>query len=69
MAVFMYDFTAYEPQHRCLVSGCDDATNAGETYPDFLNFTTPWDEDIEQFSKCNTFERISVSNATLSCDR
>jgi len=66
MAVYMYDFTAYQPQHRCAVAGCDGQTEIEELYPSFLNYTTPWDEHLDNYSQCKQYEHISNSNST--CD-
>ncbi|XP_037094065.1 organic cation transporter protein-like [Pollicipes pollicipes] len=58
-AVISLSWVAYDLPHRCLVSGCEDATNATYNAP-FLNFTTPRQSDPANadypWSECNTFQ-------------
>jgi len=66
MAVFMYDFTAYVPQHRCFVSQCD-GVSAGSLYDDsFVNFTIPWDEDLETYGRCKMY---TVNASDSKCEK
>jgi len=59
MAVFMYDFTAFVPEHRCFVPLCDGPNSS---YDDsFVNFTIPWDEDIEGYTQCEMYKANSSS--------
>ena len=43
MAVFMYSFIAYTPEHRCTIPECDldDSFSDGGGGFNFLNFTHP----------------------------
>ena len=47
MAVFMYSFIAYTPEHRCRIPECDldDGYSDGGGGFNFLNFTHPSAED------------------------
>merc|ERR1719369_590135 len=48
MAVFMYEFIAYTPPHRCFVPECDDRTP--ETFfKNHTNFSIPKDENGASF--------------------
>ena len=60
----MYDFTAFIPPHRCNVALCDED---GDFEQDFLNFTTPWDQDGNNWEKCDMFG--IVWNGTGECKR
>lgn len=70
MAVFMYDFTAYVPPHRCFVPDCDNLTviDNGNIYPEWVNWTIPWDQKLDQFSQCETFKDLRNSSSS-SCQR
>ena len=59
MAVFMYDFTAFVPKHRCLVDLCDSESSCYDE--PFVNFTIPWDDDLEGFSQCKMYNANSSS--------
>jgi len=54
MAVFMYDFTAYIPNHRCKVDLCDTENTIFDE--PFVNFTIPWDTKLEDFSQCKMYK-------------
>jgi len=54
MAVFMYEFIAYTPPHRCFVPECDDRTP--ETFfKNHTNFSIPKDENGASF--CQMYEK------------
>jgi len=67
MAVFMYDFIAFVPEHRCYIPSCD-AQSSLEFDRDFLNFTTPWDDDKDSFSKCDMFQTTKSSGFNSTCN-
>jgi len=60
MAVFMYDFTAFIPEHRCLVPLCDTANSSIDE--SFVNFTIPWDNDLDDFSQCKMYKEADGSS-------
>ena len=58
MAVFMYSFIAYTPEHRCKILECDqDGWMEGGDF-NILNFTHPSDEDE---SSCEHYKYVLVS--------
>lgn len=60
MAVYMYQYTAFIPKHRCFVPYCDDENS--EYIEDHLTYSVPKSDDRP--SQCQEFER----NDQL-CDR
>jgi len=54
MAVFMYEFIAYTPSHRCLVPFCDEE-NEKIFLKNHTEFSIP--EEKDGFSQCQMFQR------------
>ena len=51
MAVFMFTFIQFTPDHRCAIQSCNDT--AYQTDQNFLNWTTPHDStDQSLWSRC-----------------
>jgi len=65
MAVFMYDFTAFVPKHRCFVPLYDNVTSAYEE--SYVNFTIPWDEKLEGYSQCEMYSAVVIGSK--ECER
>jgi len=63
MAVFMYDFIAFVPDHRCFVNSCDHPNSSYNE--DFIDFAIPWDE-AEKYSQCEMYPQRS--NMSDSCE-
>jgi len=59
MAVFMYDFIAFVPDHRCYIDSCDNSSSSYQE--DFLNFTIPWNAEDETYSKCQMYQQKNNS--------
>ena len=53
MAVFMYSFIAFTPDHRCAIRACND-TAYSPLHPDFIAQTIPKDGD--GWSQCSAFQ-------------
>ena len=61
MAVFMYEFIAYTPPHRCFVPECDDKTPQ-TFFKNHTDFSIPKDENGP--SLCQMYQ-----NEDLKCTR
>jgi hypothetical protein len=55
MAVFMYSFIAFSPEHRCKIPACE-SSGSNNYNQDFLNITTPFDTDLNTWDQCNSFQ-------------
>jgi len=58
MAVFMYEFIAYIPKHRCYVDGCDNS----DYLADHLNFSVPWSDGDP--SLCQKYTRSAIEECS-----
>ena len=57
--ILLHLFTAYTPNHRCYIRGCDHTVNP-EFHAPFLEFSTPKDHASSTFLRY--FLRIKVLN-------
>ncbi|KAL7646808.1 UNVERIFIED_CONTAM: hypothetical protein RMT77_002063 [Armadillidium vulgare] len=51
-------FTGFTTEYRCKIPLCDN--DVSKYSEDFLNFTTPWDENTNKWSQCQYYSNLNL---------